>query len=198
MDLPIRYRTAVAKNPVGSDDWVIAAHQRLIAVGPAAVTVEGVARDLGVTKGSFYWHLRTRAELLTAALDRWAKEQTQALIDETEAAAGSAQQRIQVLFRRVAVVDPGLLGEAALYAAAPTEPLIAAALTRVTKARIGYVASLLEQIGMPADQAGIRARLALAMVIGQRALAHAVPALALDAAAGEQVTRTAIEILTRP
>ena len=41
-------------------DWVRAAGRRLAAGGIGAVAVETLARDLGVTKGSFYWHFRDR------------------------------------------------------------------------------------------------------------------------------------------
>jgi glycosyltransferase involved in cell wall biosynthesis len=33
--------------------------------------VEPLAKDLGVTKGSFYWHFRDRADLLEAMLEEW-------------------------------------------------------------------------------------------------------------------------------
>ena len=39
--------------------------------GVAAVAVEALARRLGVTKGSFYWHFKNREALLQAALKRW-------------------------------------------------------------------------------------------------------------------------------
>jgi AcrR family transcriptional regulator len=45
------------------EDWIRAAGRRLAQGGAAAVAVEALARDLGVTKGSFYWHFRDRAAL---------------------------------------------------------------------------------------------------------------------------------------
>ena len=58
-------------SPLHSDDWVKAALSRLRQDGIDAVRVELLARDLGVSKGSFYWHFRDRAALLEAMLTRW-------------------------------------------------------------------------------------------------------------------------------
>lgn len=54
-----------------ADDWVEAGIRRLIRVGIQGVEVLDLARDLGVTKGSFYWHFRQRSDLLRAILRRW-------------------------------------------------------------------------------------------------------------------------------
>lgn len=56
------------------EDWLVAAVEELRAGGVEAVRVEKLARILGVTKGSFYWHFRDRAELLEAILSRWEEE----------------------------------------------------------------------------------------------------------------------------
>ena len=41
--------------------------------GIRAVAVESLARDMGVTKGSFYWHFPNRDALLEQSLLRWEK-----------------------------------------------------------------------------------------------------------------------------
>ena len=53
------------------DHWLRAARLALLHNGPEAVRVEPLARDLGVTKGSFYWHFRDRGALLEALLVEW-------------------------------------------------------------------------------------------------------------------------------
>ena len=50
--------------PFHRDDWIRAAVARLSDLGIEAVRVEVLARDLGVSKGSFYWHFRNRIDLL--------------------------------------------------------------------------------------------------------------------------------------
>jgi len=53
---------------LGQDDWLRAARLALLRGGVEAVRVEKLARDLGVTKGSFYWHFKDRDELLELLL----------------------------------------------------------------------------------------------------------------------------------
>lgn len=50
------------------EDWVDAAITALATRGEAGLSVETLARDLNVTKGSFYWHFEDRAALVTATL----------------------------------------------------------------------------------------------------------------------------------
>jgi AcrR family transcriptional regulator len=57
-------------------DWTEAALQLIAELGPAELTDDALAARLGVTKGSFYWHFRTRTELLEAALERWEQRAT--------------------------------------------------------------------------------------------------------------------------
>jgi AcrR family transcriptional regulator len=56
---------------LSSDDWVDAALLTLGRRGVANVRVERLARDLKVTKGSFYWHFKDRDALLDAMLVRY-------------------------------------------------------------------------------------------------------------------------------
>jgi len=59
---------------LSADDWARAALELIAEQGVAAVAVEPLARRLGVTKGSFYWHFRSRDALLQAAIERWEQE----------------------------------------------------------------------------------------------------------------------------
>lgn len=53
------------------DDWIDAAWEALGEGGVEGVRIEQLARGLGVTKGSFYWHFKNRQGLIDALLDRW-------------------------------------------------------------------------------------------------------------------------------
>ncbi len=56
---------------LGREDWIAAGLEVLASQGWAALRVEPVARRLGVSKGSFYWHFPDRAAWLQAVLDLW-------------------------------------------------------------------------------------------------------------------------------
>ena len=54
-----------------AEDWLQAAKEFLSREGIAGVKVEPIARSLGVTPGSFYWHYQNRQELHKALLRHW-------------------------------------------------------------------------------------------------------------------------------
>jgi AcrR family transcriptional regulator len=63
--------TALKTSPLQPDDWIRAGFARLAGEGIEAVRIELLARDLGVSKGSFYWHFQDREELLAKMFARW-------------------------------------------------------------------------------------------------------------------------------
>ncbi|BDZ41464.1 hypothetical protein GCM10025865_07630 [Paraoerskovia sediminicola] len=80
--------------------WVDAAYDAFASAGLEAVKVEPVARALGATKGSFYWHFTDRQALVDAVLARWETE-TEEIISEVEAAPGGPTEQLATLFAAV-------------------------------------------------------------------------------------------------
>src|SRR6266480_8135100 len=62
------------ENRLSVSDWMRVARLALLHSGPDGVRVEPLARSLGVTKGSFYWHFRDRRDLLEQLLVEWERE----------------------------------------------------------------------------------------------------------------------------
>src|SRR5690606_11140066 len=71
---PTRGRVA-PKTPSAEDarltrrDWSAGAIRKLAQDSVAALRIDELADELGVTKGSFYWHFRSREDLLEAVLE---------------------------------------------------------------------------------------------------------------------------------
>src|SRR5687768_10125540 len=86
---------------LSADDWASAALDLIAEQGVAAVAVEPLARRLGVTKGSFYWHFPSREALLVAALERWEKMEQELLFGELEPIT-DPRARLRALFGLVA------------------------------------------------------------------------------------------------
>lgn len=53
------------------DDWLDAAAGEIAAGGFGHLRVLTLAKKLGVTRGSFYWHFRDHEDLVVSFLDRW-------------------------------------------------------------------------------------------------------------------------------
>ena len=60
--------------------WLDAALQALASGGIDQVRVESLAKKIGVTKGSFYWHFKDREQFLDELLNFWAEQSTQVVI----------------------------------------------------------------------------------------------------------------------
>jgi AcrR family transcriptional regulator len=64
-----------AKQTLHRDAWIKKALDVLFSHGISSVKVETLARELAVTKGSFYWHFKNRDELLHDMVDWWRDNQ---------------------------------------------------------------------------------------------------------------------------
>lgn len=130
---------------LGTDDWLRAARLALLHDGPAGVRVEKLARDLKVTKGSFYWHFRDRGELLEALLREWEAETTM-LFSETSR-KDTMQTGIAWLLdevgRRVVGSERGEIpSDAAMFGWAAVSPPVAKRVKRVEEQRITFLAGV--------------------------------------------------------
>jgi len=146
-------------------DWERGAQELISEQGVAALAVEALARRLGVTKGSFYWHFRNREALLAAALARWEAEDERELQHHIEAAADEPRERLRALFRWVS----GETQSHRIYAAllqALEHPLVKPMMTRVSQRRMDLLMLAFRQAGLGYDEARHRARLTYAAYVG--------------------------------
>jgi AcrR family transcriptional regulator len=145
-------------------DWEIGALDLIAAQGVAAVAVEALARQLGVTKGSFYWHFPTREALLKAALERWEQQDTDHVFDQVEPIA-DPRKRLGELFRRTGREARSHAIYSALLRALD-HPIVQPVMERVSQRRMDLLARAYRQVGMDRRQALHRARLAYAAYVG--------------------------------
>jgi AcrR family transcriptional regulator len=89
------------RTQLGKNEWLRAARIALLHGGPGAVRVEPLARSLGVTKGSFYWHFRDRNEILETLLREWEEETTALTADALKRQAPCAREALVSLLEEV-------------------------------------------------------------------------------------------------
>lgn len=150
---------------VSSGDWCAAGLVLLRDEGVDAVTVDGLCQRLQRTKGSFYHHFRDLDAYLAALLARWEEELTEAPIREAgqEADPGRRGARLDSAVRDL---DHGLDG--AVRAWARRDPRARAAMARVDRRRIDYIAALYRESGR--RQPRLLAELEYAAFVGAQAL----------------------------
>ncbi len=94
-DITIRPRMEnkmVKTSKLGREDWIKAAFHTLSESGVTAVRVEVLAKRLGVTKGSFYWHFKNRQTLLNDLLEKWRTEQR--VMNRVDVIGGSPREKL--------------------------------------------------------------------------------------------------------
>ncbi|MGH3425965.1 MAG: TetR/AcrR family transcriptional regulator, partial [Mycobacteriales bacterium] len=91
---------------LSGQDWARAALKAIADGGLAAVAVEPLARTLGVTKGSFYAHYRSRDELITAALAEWVRGHGDEALTDFAAISDPARRLRELLTVVVQAVQP--------------------------------------------------------------------------------------------
>lgn len=149
---------------LSASDWAVAALDLIAEEGVRAVAVEPLARRLGVTKGSFYWHFPSRDALLQAALERWEQVELDEVFAQLEAIA-DPRQRMRELFRRVAhEVRSHVIYSELLKAL--DHPAVQPVMQRVSKRRLDYLMLAFRQLGMARAEAQNRAHLTYAAYVG--------------------------------
>jgi AcrR family transcriptional regulator len=162
------------KDAVGPAHWVSAGLGKLAESGIEGVKVEVLARDLGVTKGSFYWHFADRGALLDAMLEAWERRGTLALIEAARASGAAPGDQLRAIAARAFAAD--VARERAVRAWATHDARAAEVLARVDRRRLGFIASRMRAHGLPAGQARARARLIYAAYVGEQQVAVSLPA----------------------
>lgn len=149
---------------LSAEDWEEAALGLIADQGVGALAVEALARQLGVTKGSFYWHFRTREALLLAALERWEQYGEREVLGQIETIA-DPRERLPELFRRVAhELRPHRVYAALLKAL--DHPLVVPVMARVSQRRTDFLNTAYREAGLPPEDAINRARLTYAAYVG--------------------------------
>ena len=88
------------KKTLTASDWEQAALELVAEKGVTALAIEPLAKRMGVTKGSFYWHFGSRDELLERALRRW-EEHDRRNLNRSLGEIDDPRERLVSFFRRV-------------------------------------------------------------------------------------------------
>lgn len=162
--MPLSTRSAESRQSLNAQDWARAALDALAAGGMDAVAVEPLARQLGVTKGSFYWHFANREALLRAALELWEKRETEDVLARVGDEADPYERIVKIFKEANAGYRSGRLYLA--IAAAEDRPLVREFVQRVSQRRLDYLVECYQALGFDLPRARHWARFAYATFMG--------------------------------
>jgi len=162
--------TSPERNQLQRFDWLLKALEIFVEEGIDSIRITRLADDLGVTRGSFYWHFQNREDLIDSLVSFW-KDKNTAAITESVARASSLAGGIFRFFETCidsSQFDPRLdlaLREWARRSTAIRELLDSEDATRIEALRQFYL-----RFDYPMPQALIRARVLYYSQIGFYAL----------------------------
>lgn len=161
-----------ARKEVSSLDpqqWIDAATEILAAGSVDGIRVEVLAKSLGVTKGSFYWHFRDRNDLLARLLAHWRDGR---IADITRHAASPPGRERDQALKLIELYSAnrsrkGIAIELAIRGWARKDQNAARAVEEVDVVRLDLAGRLLAASGFPEPEARARSLLLYAYVFGQ-------------------------------
>lgn len=167
------------KTSLSRNDWVKAAARALTSGGPQAVKVEQLARDLKVSKGSFYWHFKNAEDLKHTMLKVWVELGTNQVINHATTTARSPQEKLEAFSkiitenRDVEFKDyGGIMIEAAIRDWSRFDTDVAKVVKKINKIRLAYIVSLFSNLGIGAKECELKANIFHSALIGLEFLEH--------------------------
>jgi AcrR family transcriptional regulator len=148
--------------------WIYRALQKLTDEGIDKVSIAALARDLSVTKGSFYWHFKDRADLLQAMLEHWEKTGSEVVFKEVDRIGGDGELRLKhmssIIFKRY---GDQLNLELALRDWGRKDPKIWGIIAREDERRMDYMRELFGEIYEDPKIAEAKAWLLFSFYVGE-------------------------------
>jgi AcrR family transcriptional regulator len=152
------------RSTLSAGDWEQQALVLIAEKGIRAVAIEALAKRMGVTKGSFYWHFSNRDSLLEQSLLRWEKHD-KINLQASLGAISDPRERLRSFFRRTGREKLTHDVYSSLCTASD-HPQVEPLLERVAKRRMSHIEAAFCEIGFEFKEASHRARLTYSAYLG--------------------------------
>jgi AcrR family transcriptional regulator len=147
------------------EDWLQAGYTLLAEQGVRALKVESLCRQMGVTRGSFYWHFEDMSSYRAALVESWntfLERDRQSLAQQSEL---PPRERLAAMMTTLVSPQHWML-ERAMREWARTDPVAAANVREADRLTLRSVTKAFCDFGFSLDDAKLRAQLTFAAGIG--------------------------------
>ena len=141
---------------LSAKDWLDQGLRTLATRGFTALKAEPMAKAMGVSRGSFYWHFADIGAFHSAILKHWRKVAAEQIIANLEAASDH-DDPLRLLLRQAFGARLSL--EKAVRTWASVDPKARSAVRAIDRRRLSYVESLLRANGLASGVARARAQI---------------------------------------
>jgi AcrR family transcriptional regulator len=158
----------ITRPALDRDAWIKGGVSILAEHGADGLRVETLAKQLGVTKGSFYWHFKDRRDLLDAILNMWKTGRIDDIRKQTLALPGAeiAALRHTIDVYASARNRKGIPIELAIRDLARRDPQASAIVEEVDAERLACAFRLFLASGLESEEARARSVMLYAYVFG--------------------------------
>jgi len=154
------------RNPLSRADWIAAARSLLIAGGIEHVRIGRLSENLNVTRGGFYWLFKSREDLLNELLEHWERTNTRPF-EKMLNTENKGVEELNALFDIwLDEKDYSPAYDAAIRDWARLSSNAAHVVKRVDARRIDLFRTIFLNLGIPEDEAMVRARVAYYHQVG--------------------------------
>ena len=143
---------------VSKAEWLEAGLSSLSEQGVAGLTIEGLARSLGIAKAGFYWHFKNRDDLLRQMLSYWTHEVTEIISENPEVLALEPIDRLTTTAEMILDYDLTRF-EIAIRQWALQDEHAARAVKKVNRKRLDFIRSAFAELGFTGDDLEMRTML---------------------------------------
>ena len=141
---------------LSAKDWLDQGLKTLAERGFTALKAEPLAKALGVSRGSFYWHFADIGAFHAAILKQWREVAAEQIIANLEAASDN-RDRLPLLLRQA--FGGRLALENAVRTWATVDPAARSAVQAIDRRRLSYVEGMLRAAGLSPGVARARAQI---------------------------------------
>jgi AcrR family transcriptional regulator len=141
---------------LSAKDWLDQGLRTLARHGFPALKAEPLAKAMGVSRGSFYWHFADIRAYHAAILKHWREVAAERVIANLEAAADHADP-LQLLLQQAFDSRPAL--EKAVRSWATFDPAARSAVQAIDRRRVDYIESRFRASGLSPNVARARAQI---------------------------------------
>ena len=184
----VLYGRDIMSDLLSAKDWLDQGIKALAANGVSALKAEPLAKAMGVSRGSFYWHFADIGAFRTAILAYWREVSAERVIADLEA-VGAGEDVLLLLLRRT--FSSRLSLEKAVRSWATFDAEARSAVQAIDRRRVDYIDGMLRAVGCEADIAQARAQILYWTFVGY-ALADKPLPKAKQEAVYEELVRIAL------
>jgi len=150
------YGRDAMSDQLSAQDWLDRGLRALAAKGAGALKAESLAKAMGVSRGSFYWHFADIAAFRAAILAQWREVSAERVIADLEIAA-EHENPLLLLLRRT--FSSRLTLEKAVRSWATFNAEARTAVRAIDRRRMDYIEGRLKTSGLAEDVAQARAQI---------------------------------------